>query len=1425
MAWSTVTVEGGLFPSDLLDQIGEGQGDGQQPQDFGLERGRLSDEIQSAFSDAQSYWDSYRRRIDRSAEDQHTGLTRNAWMIPFFGLLGYREGDIVFRRESTTVGGVDYAISHFAGTDDHAPPIHILGCQYELHRRPPQGRRSPHALVQEFLNRDEALWGVVTNGYRLRLLRDSQRMTRPTYLEFNLEGMITGSQYSEFALLFRIMHRTRFPRGADDAHTCFLERWFQQGIEQGGRVRDRLRDGVEAALEGLGRGFLQHRDSTALREQVASGRYAANDYYRELLKLIYRLLFLMVAEERRLLFTDESSDRQRIYDRYYSATQLRERVALPGRRARESERHSDLWQGLLTTFRLFRSDDLAEQLGLYALNGELFGDAACRRLEGARISNADLLEAVDRLARFDDGQMLRPVNYAALDVEELGSVYESLLDFEPVIDSASLDEPGMWGFRLTAGGGRKSSGSYYTPRELVQELIGSALVPVMEQRLQDAGRDTAKQEEALLSMTVIDPAAGSGHFLLAAARRIARELARVRTGEREPAPEAVRTAMRDVVPSCIYGVDKNEMAVDLCKVGLWIEGHAPGRPLSFLDHHIKHGDSLIGVYDLDVLKDGIPDGAYKALTGDDKAVAARMKKVNKQNRAGQLPMLAESIFSHDARALGLDFSDLRSLPDSTPRDVEEKAQIYESLHSQDTKWWDLKVACDLWTYAFFAPLTPDSWIPTSYDVRQAAQKSGANPKLEGDAIAASAEHPYFHWPLEFPDVFDEDVGGGGFDVVLGNPPWEQVQLDPREFFATRNPSIAEQPNMAARNRALAQLAVSNPLMHAEYEDALHQMQGVQAFIHESDRFEKTSYGRLNSAPLFAELSLAITASHGRAGIIVPSGIATDAFNQYFFAHLIEQRALVSLFDFENRAGIFADVHRSYKFCLLTLSGVLISNDESQFAFFLHQSDQLRNDERKFELTANDFVLFNPNTLTCPVFRTRRDADVAAKMYRRAGVFWREARDGRVELNPWGASFQLMFMMNSDSHLFRTKEQLKAEGWQLKDNNFVRGTERYLPLYEAKLFHQYDHRFATFDGADEGAMRRGKANEISGAEKSDPTTRIIPRYWVPEENINHKLDTGISNDHKTPNPEPRTPNPEARSPKPSQNWRASGSPGRHARHGPTNGDRSDGTGSGHRRYGSTHQGWSFSFRNIATPTNQRSSIASFVRRVAMNEGAPRVDLRSGPWFQVLRDVTNATNERATVSSAVPPSGAGHTAPIVDFDHWRAVASSLILANMNSFALDWAARLSIGGTHLSFFVVKQLPVLPPEHYLERLPSGGSTWAEVVLPRVLELSYTAWDLQPFAQDLGYNGPPFKWDVERRFEIRCELDAAYFHLYEIERGDVDYIMSTFPIVQRKDEAAHGTYRTRDRILDIYDAMASGEWVSALDPPAADPRAAHPAE
>ena len=587
MAHAAITIEGGLFASDLLDCIAATPDDvpGQKPTDFGIDGTRLSDEIQNAFSDARLHWEGFKRRRERSRESLTT-LTRESWVIPLLEILGY---ELTYQPRAAVVDGNSYAISHRPGDDPDAPPVHIVATDRKLDSRGEGGQRSPHALVQEYLNRTDPLWGIVTNGVRLRLLRDSARLARPTYVEFDLEAIFEENLYSEFVVFWRLCHRSRLPQGADDAYECLFEQYHQQGIDEGGRVRERLREGIEEALVILGTGFLQHPDSGRLREALAADRLDDVGYYRQLLRLIYRLLFLMVAEERRLLLLPdhENRSRQDIYTRWYSVARLRDRAE----QRTLDDPHGDLWEALKRTFRLFRDEEEAAQLGLTALNGELFGIMACHNLEQAAIRNDLLLEAIFNLSTFREREgrkgrgkgVRRRVNYAALDVEELGSVYESLLDFHPHVD---LEQHR---FDLAAGSERKTTGSYYTPPALVRELIKSALEPVLEERLKAADTQDAKIA-AILNMKICDPAAGSGHFLLAAARRLGRELAIVHSGEAEPTPTDYRAAVRDVIHHCIYAVDVNPLAVDLCKVALWIEGHAAGYPLSFLDHRVKRGN-------------------------------------------------------------------------------------------------------------------------------------------------------------------------------------------------------------------------------------------------------------------------------------------------------------------------------------------------------------------------------------------------------------------------------------------------------------------------------------------------------------------------------------------------------------------------------------------------------------------------------------------------------------------------------------------------------------------------------------------------------------------------------------------------------------------------------------------------------------------
>ena len=803
MPYVSVAIEGGLFPPDLLDQVAAGDSNlpGQKATDFGIDGSRrITDEIQAAFSDARSYWDAFNRRLERSHESRTT-ITREDWISKFLELLGFE--NLVVQRSSAEVGSEKYFISHRSSDSPEATPIHIVSLDQELDRRD-NGRRSPHGLVQDYLNQSDSLWGITTNGRKLRLLRNIARISKPTYLEFDLEGMLADNLYSEFVLLYRLLHISRFPRESVDANECLLEIYYQQGIDQGGRVREKLREGVEEALRILGTAFLAHPQSEQLRSKFESKALSDPAYYRQLLHLVYRILFLMVAEERKLIFPieEKAAERQFIYARYYGITRLRERAD----RYFTDDQNVDLWIGLCQTFRILGDNEDAKILGLSALNGELFSHQSCPDLEAAMCTNDTLMKAIKELSTFQDERKIqRHVHYAGLDVEEFGSVYESLLDFHPKV----LLHPPQ--FNLEAGSERKQTGSYYTPPELVHELIESALVPVVEDRLRNP-KTREEKEKALLSLRICDPASGSGHFLLAASRRIARELGTVRSDGQEPSPEEYRHALRDVIRTCVYAVDKNPLAVDLCKVALWIEGHSAGLPLSFLDHHVKCGDSLVGVADLKVLDEGIPDDAYKLVIGDDKQAATYYKKRNQVEKQSQRQLyLGESKpVGRIADSLADDFETLGTLEERSPDEVNAKEGLYNSLRRQDSEWWNLKVACDLWTAAFFMPLKHEDALhmegaPTTGTIRRYLESNSAHPVLVGQAVETSQNNCFFHWPLEFPDVFEQ----GGFDVVLGNPPWELLQPEEIKFFIVNAPEVGRLSG-ARRKASIERLYVDDP---------------------------------------------------------------------------------------------------------------------------------------------------------------------------------------------------------------------------------------------------------------------------------------------------------------------------------------------------------------------------------------------------------------------------------------------------------------------------------------------------------------------------------------------------------------------------------------------------------------------------------------
>ena len=809
MKYPTIHIEGAILSGDILDRLADGDLRGQKPADFGLDS-PVKDEIARAWADVQDTWRIYQRRLERLKEtDRGTTETRNQWIVPLLGLLGYK---LEYQQRGDTVDGRTYALSH-RDKSRGGFPVHIMGHRDSLDRKREDGgpRMSPHALVQEYLNLTEHLYAIVTNGRQLRLLRDSTRLVKLSYIEFDLEQMVEEGHFADFAVLFRILHATRMPVSQDDAAESLIEQYHQDALDSGSRIRDGLSKAVERSIIAFANGFLRHPDNEALLEVIRTGELDARTYYQYQLRLIYRLLFLMVIEERNLVYPDGSDRSKRdIYEQYYSVSNLRR---LATKRHLADSRHKDYWMALRNTFRLFEHEQYGAPLGIKPLAGDLFSSDAIRHLNICSLDNSVLVACLSNLSVFEHPethQRIR-VNYAALNVEEFGSVYEGLLEYDAQISQSN----GKFTFAFVKGSDRASSGSHYTPDELVTPLIRNSLDHVIKRKLEEAEkgqpRNTRKdtkgdsvscnfvpfvveqKEQALLSIKVCDVACGSGHILLNAARRIATELAIVRTGEEQPSPKALREAVRDVIRHCIYGVDLNPMAVELCKVALWLESHNPNAPLGFLDHHIKCGNAIVGLAHADELERGIPDEAFKSLPDDDKDVCARLRKNNKAQRkdraAGQQVNYGERV-GRDLRTVLDALTAVDAMPESTPEEVAAKQVAYDKWKSSIDRR-NLKIVADLQVAQFFIPKTPEMEARVVTDETYFRHLKGelqlAGPTVaEAMAEANKRDNKFFHWFLGFPEVF----ATGGFDCILGNPPY----LGDKKLRAAFGPSFVAYAN-------------------------------------------------------------------------------------------------------------------------------------------------------------------------------------------------------------------------------------------------------------------------------------------------------------------------------------------------------------------------------------------------------------------------------------------------------------------------------------------------------------------------------------------------------------------------------------------------------------------------------------------------------
>ena len=1377
MDYTSIHIYGHLLSDDILHNIErDNTYEGNREQDFAMDI-PVSAAIDYVWSSLRNDWSFYKERAgnERLVNKDPYGTRRaRDLMERLLQSLGY-----TLDRQATNieVAGTGYDITYTCQQLGKMPFI-VIGenisadgsidtldkCSLDYRAKGGMRKKSAHATMLEYLNATENVYGIISNGQILRLIRNSGQLVKLTYIEFDLRRMLEEDKYTEFCLMFRLLHASRFHASGDEP--CAMERWFNMSIESGNRIRNGLSLAVQKTMETIGNAVLtsEGKGNEALRHAFTEGSMDAAKLNKELIHFIYRLLFLFTIEERGLVYQIPDSpdapdykqlyEWQDIYKKFYAASRLRHLSELAYLKQRQ---YFDLWQGLMDTFHLFEPDTFGERLGIKPLGGVLFGRETLHWLKQCQVSNHEVLTAFSALNEFTDERQQRvKINYSSLDVEEFGSVYEGILEMRPFV------QPGVsaadWQFGFVGGLDRQSTSSYYTRPDLVQNLIKTTLEPVIKEKISQLST-TEKKVKALLNMKVCDAASGSGHIVLAMARTIAWYICTLRTGEDNPASLDYRQALREVISRCVYAVDYNPDAVELCKVVLWIEGYCAGKPLSFLDHHIRCGNSVLGVSDLQMLIDGVPD---KALTADDKDTLKALKKMNQEaikavngdNGNEQLLGLENSFGVENMTAAQIGLADkirfINHLPEDTLEEEIIKQERWKEL--MDSARVDcLRRACDIYTYAFYKTVKHDeilkenggvngnlqleAEVPYTKTVMRALQEIDAMECLEKgkplptyyrqlssdfktEVRRMADEQRFFHWCVEFPEVF---AANKGFDVMCGNPPWDKIKVEDKKWFESHGRAdIVNAGTASQRKKAIAELPSTDPILYDEYTKALSDAESLSRFVRFAGRFNLTATGDIDLYPMFAELCLSF--SKEAWGLVLPLGIATNDNNKEFFKKLIIENRLHSLFCFENKEKIF-EIDSTTKFCLLTAGKAQTIPQTVKAGFYLTRLDHLLDPNRLYTLKTEDIIRLNPNTYNCPVFRTSRDAKLTAKIYRNSSILLNDVTGE----NPWNIKFGSMIHMSNDSYLFRTYAQLTEAGATLDGNTFTTPEgEEYTPLYEGKMIYLYNHHYGI--NPLEGVHPNNASLPLPSLEElQDTNFHVVPFYWIKRQIVREKF---IKKNKK----------------------------------------------------GEVVWEWKHSS------------------------------------FMAFKDVGRAGVARTFIISRIPNAfGVGHTATLLYAE--RGCMPELILqGNMSSIVFDYVTRQKAGGNHMSTYIVKQLPVLTPD----QIPSAMQ-WQ--IVKRVAELCYFNHDMDGWASELWDemseeqrselpqlgNQQPWVYLPECRAILQAELDAIFAHLYGLCTEDLRYILDpedvcgkgcineTFRVLKDNELRQYGEYRTKRLVLEAW--------------------------
>ena len=1208
--------------------------------------------------------------------------------------------------------------------------------------------RTPHGQILRYLSTAEIVssgtirWGILTNGKVWRLYDHRARPRADGYFEAKLPEILKPGNENQLRLFHLLFRRDSFIL-RQGATTTFLE----HALAEGKRYEEQVAQDLSGVVFESAFPQLVEAMAKATGKDLPQVRHAA-------LIFLYRLLFVLYAEDRNLLPVNDER-----YDDYGLRKHVRDDIA-----RRMGSR--DIFSAIVTTYydrlvNLFRIIDQGDpSLGLPPYNGGLFALGASPLLEQARLPDATIAPIIHALSHAQGREGRRHfVNYRDMSVQQLGSIYERLLEQEPIrnADGKISIRPNPYA--------RKDSGSFFTPQELVDLIVERTLKPLAEERLKafedEAERlsgDGRPQEqrkaellkldpaEAVLNLKVLDPAMGSGHFLVTTVDFLSDYVSELIEygpavpdwldgGYVSPLVERVETIRREilrraeasnwvldkaqltdqaiirrmVLKRCIYGVDKNPLTVELAKVSLWLHSFTVGAPLSFLDHHLRAGDALIGLRATEATRElkRLSLFASRAIV-EAKAATEDMRRIEEMSDADVAEVRESASLFHEIEDTT---ADLRSLLDflcglrwrtagktKRARDTyEEPVSVTLGRHPKDA--YSLLAEGPAASVAKKMSSSPDSaWTEFK--------------RIWGKAKSIATRESFLHWEVAFPGVWSrwqDRRPQGGFDAVIGNPPWDRIKLQEVEWFATRARKVALLPKAADRRAAIRRLREKGDPLAVEFDAAKKRSDDLGKMVRKSGHYPLLGSGDINLYSLFVEQAMGLIKPDGFVGLLTPSGIYADKTAARFFKSVSTSGRVSGVFDFENKKIFFKDIHASFKFCALIFGGEERRFDQTECAFFLHDTKTIHDKDRCFPLKPADFSRVNPNTGTAPVFRTRRDADITLRIYERNPVL--VDRSSGNEVKAWPVKYSTMFHMTNDSGLFRTHKQLeeKEGAWPIGNNRFDSPSGEWLPLYVGKMIHQFDHRAASVEVNEQNLHNAALSSDISTEQKADPTFVPTPQYWVP---------------------------------------------------------------------------------------------------------ASEVSFPGGfDWTIAFRDIARATDARTMIAAAVPLVGLGNKAPTISLEGMDSDQSyaALLLANLGATVFDFVVRQKAQSTNLNWYIIEQFPVVPCALY-EATHFGAKTADQIVRESVLELTYTAHDMAPFARDLGHIDetgqvkPPFIWNEDRRLHLRSKLDAVFFRLYGVtNREDVHYIYSTFPIVERQEKKAHGRYYSRDLCLAWMNALAAG--------------------